>query len=48
MLFNATAGGASLDALNTAGAHHLAGKVLIDTATPNDFTTPVAHPMPSP
>ncbi|MEU3354560.1 NAD(P)-binding domain-containing protein [Streptomyces sp. NPDC037389] len=48
LLINATAGHASVDCLTTAGAQNLAGKVLIDTATPNDFTTPVAVPMPSP
>ncbi|MEU1378313.1 NADP oxidoreductase [Streptomyces triculaminicus] len=48
LLINATAGHASVDCLAAAGARNLAGKVLIDAATPNDFTTPVAHPMPSP
>ncbi|MEV5379376.1 NAD(P)-binding domain-containing protein [Streptomyces nondiastaticus] len=48
LLINATAGHASVDCLTAAGAHNLAGKVLIDVATPNDFTTPVAVPMPSP
>ncbi len=47
MLVNATAGGTSLDALHAAGAGNLAGKVLLDTATPNDFTTPVPVPMPT-
>jgi len=35
---NATAGGASLDALGSAGAENLAGKVLIDVANPLDFS----------
>lgn len=48
LVINATDGASSLAALRTAGEEHLAGKVLIDTATPNDYTTPVAVPMPSP
>jgi hypothetical protein len=36
LLFNATAGAASLDALAMAGAEQLAGKVLIDVANPLD------------
>ena len=36
VLVNATAGVASLDALHTAGAQHLKGKVLIDIANPID------------
>ncbi|MEU2869169.1 NAD(P)-binding domain-containing protein [Streptomyces olivoreticuli] len=48
LVINATAGHTSLAALDAAGAANLAGKVLLDTATPNDFTTPVAVPMPSP
>lgn len=35
---NATAGAASLDALSSAGAEDLAGKVLIDIANPLDFS----------
>ena len=35
---NATAGTASLDALGSAGADNLAGKVLIDVANPLDFS----------
>ena len=38
MVFNATAGGASLDALRMAGAANLAGKVLVDVANPLDFS----------
>lgn len=38
MLVNATAGGASLEALEAAGADNLAGKVLIDVANPLDFS----------
>jgi predicted dinucleotide-binding enzyme len=34
LLFNATAGAASLDALTLAGAEQLAGKVLVDVANP--------------
>ncbi len=36
LIFNATAGAASLDALDMAGAEQLAGKVLIDVANPLD------------
>jgi len=36
LLFNATAGAASLDALALAGAEQLAGKVLVDVANPLD------------
>jgi 8-hydroxy-5-deazaflavin:NADPH oxidoreductase len=36
--FNATAGAASLEALDAAGAEQLAGKVLIDVANPLDFS----------
>ncbi|MEU7581675.1 NADP oxidoreductase [Streptomyces sp. NPDC041068] len=45
LVINATAGGATLDALGAAGAGALAGKVLIDTAVPNDFTAPLRRPM---
>jgi predicted dinucleotide-binding enzyme len=38
LAFNATAGAASLDALEMAGAEQLAGKVLIDVANPLDFS----------
>jgi predicted dinucleotide-binding enzyme len=38
LVFNATAGTASLDALNLAGAEQLAGKVLIDVSNPLDFS----------
>lgn len=38
LLFNCTAGGASLDALGEAGAANLAGKVLVDVANPLDFS----------
>lgn len=37
LLFNATAGGASLEALRAAGAENLAGKVLVDVANALDF-----------
>ncbi len=42
MLFNCTAGTASLEALRAAGADPLAGKILIDVANPLDFS----HGMP--
>ena len=38
IVFNATAGMASLDALRAAGAKNLDGKVLIDVANPLDFS----------
>jgi 8-hydroxy-5-deazaflavin:NADPH oxidoreductase len=38
MVFNCTAGEASLDALDAAGADNLAGKVLVDVANPLDFS----------
>ena len=38
LVINATAGGASLDALRLAGAGNLAGKVLIDVSNPLDFS----------
>lgn len=38
VVFNATAGAASLDALRSAGAENLDGKVLIDVANPLDFS----------
>ena len=38
LVFNCTAGVASLDALQAAGAENLAGKVLIDVANPLDFS----------
>ena len=38
ILFNCTTGMASLEALKLAGAHNLAGKVLIDLANPLDFS----------
>jgi len=38
LAFNATAGMASLEALQAAGAEQLAGKVLIDVANPLDFS----------
>jgi len=37
LLINATAGGASLEALRAAGAENLAGKVLVDVANALDF-----------
>ncbi len=38
VVVNATAGGASLEALEAAGADNLTGKVLIDVANPLDFS----------
>lgn len=38
VLINATAGAASLEALEAAGAKNLAGKILIDLANPLDFS----------
>ncbi|MEA2156791.1 MAG: 8-hydroxy-5-deazaflavin:NADPH oxidoreductase [Solirubrobacteraceae bacterium] len=38
LIINATAGGASLEALNAAGAEQLAGKVLLDVSNPLDFS----------
>lgn len=38
LVINATNGAASLDALELAGAEHLAGKVLVDVANPLDFS----------
>jgi predicted dinucleotide-binding enzyme len=38
LVFNCTAGGASLEALEAAGAENLAGKVLVDVANPLDFS----------
>jgi hypothetical protein len=38
LVFNCTAGVASLDALEAAGAANLAGKVLVDVANPLDFS----------
>jgi predicted dinucleotide-binding enzyme len=42
LVFNCTAGEASLEALAAAGAENLAGKVLVDVANPLDFS----HGMP--
>ena len=38
LVINCTAGAGSLDALRSAGADHLAGKVLIDLANPLDYS----------
>jgi predicted dinucleotide-binding enzyme len=38
MLWNCTAGAASLEALRLAGADNLAGKILVDLANPLDFS----------
>ncbi len=38
LLFNCTAGTGSLDALRSAGAELVAGKILVDVANPLDFT----------
>jgi 8-hydroxy-5-deazaflavin:NADPH oxidoreductase len=39
VVFNATAGSASLDALQAAGSENLEGKILIDVANPLDFSS---------
>jgi 8-hydroxy-5-deazaflavin:NADPH oxidoreductase len=39
IVFNATSGTGSLDALRTAGAENLAGKILVDISNPLDFST---------
>lgn len=41
VVFNCTLGSASLEALQQAGAHNLANKILIDTANPLDYSTPI-------
>jgi predicted dinucleotide-binding enzyme len=41
IVFNCTLGSASLDALLQAGAQNLAHKILIDTANPLDYSTPI-------
>jgi predicted dinucleotide-binding enzyme len=38
LLFNCTAGDASLEALHAAGAENLSGKILVDVANPLDFS----------
>jgi hypothetical protein len=38
LLFNCTRGSGSLEALSAAGAHHLRGKILLDTSNPLDFS----------
>ena len=38
LVVNATAGSASMEALAMVGASHLAGKVLLDVANPQDFS----------
>jgi predicted dinucleotide-binding enzyme len=38
LVFNCTAGGASLDALAAAGADNLSGKLLVDVTNPLDFS----------
>ena len=38
IVFNCTSGGASLEALNSAGAQNLQGKVLVDVSNPLDFS----------
>jgi predicted dinucleotide-binding enzyme len=38
VIVNATAGSVSLEALEAAGAEHLAGKILLDAANPLDFS----------
>jgi predicted dinucleotide-binding enzyme len=39
MVWNATSGGGSVEALRAAGAERLAGKVLVDVANPLDFSS---------
>jgi predicted dinucleotide-binding enzyme len=39
VIFNATAGTGSLDALGEAGAENLAGKILVDVSNPLDYST---------
>jgi len=41
VVFNCTLGSASLEALQQAAAHNLANKILIDTANPLDYSTPI-------
>jgi predicted dinucleotide-binding enzyme len=41
IVFNCTLGSASLEALGQAGAENLANKILIDTANPLDYSTPI-------
>jgi 8-hydroxy-5-deazaflavin:NADPH oxidoreductase len=41
IIFNCTLGSSSLGALQQAGAENLKGKILIDTANPLDYSTPV-------
>ena len=41
IIFNCTFGAASLAALEQAGSENLKGKILIDTANPLDYSTPV-------
>ena len=41
IVFNCTLGSASLEALQQAGAHNLANKIVIDTANPLDYSTPI-------
>lgn len=38
LIFNCTAGGASLRALDAAGGEHLQGKILVDVSNPLDFS----------
>ncbi|MFD0681524.1 MULTISPECIES: NADPH-dependent F420 reductase [unclassified Paenibacillus] len=38
LVFNATSGAGSLEALNVAGSHNLSGKILIDISLPLDFS----------
>ena len=38
ILFNCTSGGASLDAISSAGETNLSGKILVDIANPLDFS----------
>ncbi|MGE5250762.1 MAG: NADPH-dependent F420 reductase [Bacteroidota bacterium] len=40
IIFNCTLGTASLDALRMAGASNLKGKILVDVATPIDYSSP--------
>jgi predicted dinucleotide-binding enzyme len=45
VIFNCTAGLVSLDALQSAGAENLAGKIVIDVANPIDFSSGGPRPM---
>jgi predicted dinucleotide-binding enzyme len=46
IVFNATAGMASMDALEAAGAENLEGKILVEVANPLDFSGGMPRPFP--